>query len=212
MVQLPLGQFNAPLHSTGECFHSIASTIQQADARQNLFNSLLQRGSAQTVKVSLMPEVFVRREFRVDALRLKYDSDMPPQRRRFANHVQAHNLSSAGAWHHERREDPKQSGLATSVGSEEAEQFSRANVERNSVEGRSILVTMDQITHRNDRANSNRLYLRGRGLDGTQFRSHRLFYAVDHHQREQQWKVNHADPQQLARALLRSWRVHGQPE
>ncbi len=119
---------------------------------------------------------------------------MAPQGGWFANHVQAHNLSRAGAWHHERREDPKQSGLAASVGAEEPKQFSRMNVEGNSVEGGSILITMYQITHRNDRTR-NRAYFRGRGLDGTRFRSHRLFYAVDHHQREQQWKVNYADTQ-----------------
>ncbi len=144
--------------------------------------------------MSLMPEVFVRRELRIHALRLKYDADMPPQRRRIANHIQSGNLGSAGTGYHERREDPKQSGLSASVGAEEPKQFGRMDFERNSVEGSSILVTMYQITHRNDRT-CNRAYFWGRGLDGTQFRSHRLFYAVDHHQREQQWKVNDAGTQ-----------------
>src|SRR5258705_6241842 len=105
--------------------------------------------------MSLMPEVLVRRELPVHTLRLKCHADMPPELGRLANHIQADNLGGAGTGHHERREDPKQSGLAATVWAEQPKQFSRMNFERNSVDGSSILVTMYQIAHRNDRTNWN---------------------------------------------------------
>ena len=94
-----------------------------------------------------MPEVFVRCKFRIDTLRLKYDSDMTPQRGRFANHIQACYLRCAGCRHHERREDPKQSGLAAPVRTQKSKQFGGMNIKRNSVEGGTILVTMNQVAH-----------------------------------------------------------------
>src|SRR5882724_10973267 len=118
MMQQALCQFNAPLHSAREGLDPVASTIQQTYASQNLFNPLLQRWTTQSVKMSLMPKVLVRRELRIDTLCLKHDADVPSQRGRFANHVQAGDLGSAGTRHHESREDPKQGSLAASVGAE----------------------------------------------------------------------------------------------
>ncbi len=80
MMQQSLGQFDTPLHAAGKRFHALFGAVGQAHARQNFCYALLQRRSAQPVQMSLMPQIFVGRQFEVDALRLKHDADLPPQR------------------------------------------------------------------------------------------------------------------------------------
>src|SRR2546423_2876641 len=96
MMQQAFCQFNPPLHTAGKCSYPIAGTVQQTYAGENFFNPLLQCRTTQAVEVSLMPEVFVCRKFWVDTLSLKYNSDVPPQRRRIANHIKTGDLRAAG--------------------------------------------------------------------------------------------------------------------
>jgi len=50
-------------------------------------NAPLQRRPAQAVEMSLMPEILISSEFKVDALRLKNHTDLPPQARRFLRRI-----------------------------------------------------------------------------------------------------------------------------
>src|SRR5438046_4702778 len=107
--------------------------------------------------MTLMPEILVCREFLINTLRLKYDADMPPQGSWFANYIQPRNLGSSCTRYHKRRKNPEKSGFPASVGTKEPEQFCRAHFKRNSVEGSSILIPVDQVTNRNDRFNPVRM-------------------------------------------------------
>src|SRR6266536_2082284 len=142
MMEEALGQFNAPLHSTREGLHPVARAVEQSDPGQNLFNPLLQFRSAETIEVSLMPEVFVSGEFRIYALCLEDDADVAPKRVRLANRIQTHNRSRARGGHHQGRKNPEQSGLAAAIWAEQAEQLRGTNVKGNQVERRSVLIAV----------------------------------------------------------------------
>src|SRR5271170_5856207 len=79
MMQQSLGQFDAALHAAGKSFHELFGAIGEADAAEDFLNPVLQGGAAQTVEMSLMPEILVGGEFEVDALGLEDDADLAAQ-------------------------------------------------------------------------------------------------------------------------------------
>src|SRR5580658_259373 len=102
MMKQAFGEFDAALHASGESFHAIVAAVEQSDAGQDLDDSLLELGAAQAVEVSLMPEVFVGGELKVDALRLEDDSDVAAQGSGLADGVKAGDHGAAGSRNHER--------------------------------------------------------------------------------------------------------------
>src|SRR4051812_34943219 len=100
--------------------------------------------------MSLMPEVLVRREFGIDALRLEYDADLPANRGWIMGGVPAHDQGVAGGRNHQSRQDAEQRGLAAAVGAEQPEQFRGANVERNAIKRGAVFVSVNQILYGND--------------------------------------------------------------
>src|SRR5579872_346355 len=66
MMQQALGQFDAALHASGKSLDALLGAIGETNAGENVVNALLQRGAAQAVEMSLMPEIFVGGELRVD--------------------------------------------------------------------------------------------------------------------------------------------------
>src|SRR5580704_6062476 len=103
--------------------------------------------------MSLMPEVLVRGELLVDALRLKDHSDLVPQSGWLLRGVATHNGGAAGGGKHQRGKDPEEGGLAAAVRAQQAKQFGGADVERNAVESGTVAVAMHQILDRNYGAN-----------------------------------------------------------
>src|ERR1035441_5484544 len=81
-----------------------------------------------------MPEVFVGGEFRIDALGLEDDANVAAQGSGLANGVQARDGGAAGGRDHERGKNAEESGLAAAVRTEETEEFSGVNFERDAVE------------------------------------------------------------------------------
>jgi hypothetical protein len=152
MMQQPFGQLNAALHASGKRFHEFLGAIRQTDPRQDFLDPLLQRGAAQTVEMSLMPEIFVGRELEVDTLRLEDDTNLPPHPRWFLCRVATHDGGAPGRRNHQCGKDPEERGLAAAVRTQQAEQFCGAHVERNSVQGRAVFVAMHQILYGNDGA------------------------------------------------------------
>ena len=128
MVQQSFSQLDTPLHSAGKSFNEFLGAIREANAREDFMNALLQRGPAQSVKMSLMPKILVGGELQINALRLKDHADLPPQARRFLRRIVAHDRSAARAWKHQGGENPEERGLAAAVGTEQAEQLSLAHI------------------------------------------------------------------------------------
>ena len=160
MMQQSLGQFDAALHAAGESFDQLLGAIGEADAGEDFLNSLLQGGAAQTVKMSLMPEIFVGGEFQVDALGLKDHADLAPQARRFLRGVAAHDGGASGGRKHQGGKNPEERGLAAAVGAEQAEQFRGAHVERNAVQSGAVAVAMHQVLYGNDGLDGRMSYFR----------------------------------------------------
>lgn len=149
-MEQALGQFDAALHTSGKCLYAVVTTVEQADAGEDLLDSSFEFGAAEAVEMSLMPEVLVGGEFGIDALRLKDDTDVAAQGSGLANGVDADDGGAARGWDHECGKDPKQSGLTAAVRAEESEEFGGANVKRDALERGAILIAMDDVSDGND--------------------------------------------------------------
>ena len=117
---------------------------------ENLSHPRLQRGPAQTVEMSLMPEVLVGGQLWINALRLKHDADLSSQVGGILRGIAAHDQGAAGGGNHQSRENSEQSSLSAAIGSEQSEQFRRPHVEGNSVQRSAIFVAVNQILYGND--------------------------------------------------------------
>ena len=123
---------------------------EQSNARENLVDARLQLRAAQTVKMSLMPEILASGQLGVDALRLEHDADAAAQRSGFADGVKAGDHRRARRGHHERGKNAEERRFAAAVGAEQAKEFCWTNVERNAVERGAVLVAVNQIANLND--------------------------------------------------------------
>src|SRR5580698_4190580 len=119
MMEQSLGQFDAPLHPARKCFHAFFRSIRESHAIQNLRYALFERRSAQAVEMSLVPQVFVCRQLRVDALLLKHHADLPAQTGGVLRGITSHHHRAARGWEHQSREDTKKSSFAASVRAEQ---------------------------------------------------------------------------------------------
>src|SRR6266568_1206652 len=131
----------------------------------------------QAVEVSLMPQIFRRRQFQVNALRLEDHADLSPQPAGISGSIVSENDSSPAYRNHQRGKDAEHRRLATAVLTEQAEQFRRADIEGDSVQRRAFSITVHEVPHRNDRG-SFRFYL-GIGPnygEGRHVGDQRLFY------------------------------------
>ena len=127
--------------------------------------------------MALMPQIFGRGQFKINALRLEHDPDLTAHLVGLFGRVESHDHGAAASRDHQGREDAKHRGLAAAVGSEQSEQFGGADVERNSIQGGAAVVAVDQILNRDHR----RRRRHGAGLRVQRdviggFRDHRVFY------------------------------------
>src|SRR5208282_2866755 len=150
MVKQAFGELDATLHSSGKSFHAIGTAVEQSDAGKDLVDAGFKFGPAQTVEVSLMPEVFVGRELGINALGLEDDTDVAAQGPRLADGIEAGDGGAPGRGDHERGENAEQGGFAAAVRPQQTKKLGGANVEGDAVERGAILVTMDKVANRND--------------------------------------------------------------
>ena len=101
--------------------------------------------------MSLMPKIFVRGQFGVDALRLKHHADLATETRGLLRRIASHDHGSACGRDHERRKNTEQSGFAAAVRAKQAEQLGRPHFEGNTIQRPAILITMDEIFYGNYR-------------------------------------------------------------
>ena len=150
MMQQSFGQLDAALHAAGKSFDQFLAAIGQADAAEDFLNPVLQGGAAQTVEMSLMPEILVGGEFEVDALGLKDHADLATQTRRLARGIATHDGSAPRGRKHKSGKNAEECGLAAAVGAEQSEQFRRTHVEGNAIQSRAVAVAMHQVLDGND--------------------------------------------------------------
>ncbi len=162
MMQQALGQFDAALHAAGKSFHPFLGAVGEAHARENFFDALLQRRSAQPIKMSLMPQILIGGQLR--------DRRSAPEKQRqsaaadcagILRRIATHDDGAAAGRDHQGRENAKQRRLSAAVRAEQPEQFRRPDVERNTVQRRAVLIAMNQILYGNDGARSVRRFQTG---------------------------------------------------
>src|SRR5579864_4432988 len=150
MMQQAFSELNAALHPTGKCLYTFLGAVGQTYASQDFDYAFFKRCSAQAVEVSLMPEVLVRGQLWVDALRLKYHANLATETGGILCRIASHDHGATCGRDHERRKNPEERSFAAAVRAEQTEQLCRADVEGNAIQRRSILVAMNQILHGND--------------------------------------------------------------
>lgn len=97
-----------------------------------------------------MPEILVGGELGIYALGLEDDTDLAAQCRGILGGIATHHQGTTGSGDHQRGQNTEQRCLPAAIGAQQSEEFSRAYVERNSIEGRAILVTVDQVLYGNN--------------------------------------------------------------
>src|SRR5271166_4186823 len=178
MMKQALGELDAALHASGKSLYAITGAVEQSDAGQYFVDAGFEFGAAQAVEMSLMPEVFVGGEFKIDALCLEDYAYMAAQGSGLADRVEAGDGGAAGSWNHERGKDSKQSSFAAAVRAEETEEFRGANVEGHAVERGAILVAMDEVAHGDDGLAGTQVRVgQGGEINRSRVRGHRPFYA-----------------------------------
>ena len=97
-----------------------------------------------------MPEIFVCRELRVDALSLEYNANLAPQAGRILGSIAAQYEGPTSSRNHQRREDPEERSLAATVWAEQSKEFRGTDIERYTVQRGAVLVPMHEVLHGNN--------------------------------------------------------------
>ena len=121
--------------------------------------------------MSLVPQVLVRGQLRINALGLKHDADLTSQAGRVLRRIASHHQGAAAGRNHQGGENSEQRGLAAAVRAKQAKQFRRAHVERNSIQRRAVLVAMDNVLYGNDRRGGSWVHFRTGISERSDFRN-----------------------------------------
>src|SRR5215468_6383952 len=103
--------------------------------------------------MALMPEILIRGQLFVDALRLKDDTDLAANSGRLLACIRAHNHSTARGGDHQGGENPEESRFPAAIRAQKTEQFGGLHIERNIVQRGSTVVAVDDVLDRYDRRN-----------------------------------------------------------
>ena len=104
----------------------------------------LSRTAAQTVKMSLVLQVFRHRELDVDASRLKHDANLLPDAIRLRSHVETLNARVAAGGHHQRGKYAKQRGFSAAIWPEQAKDLGLSHLERKVIECQAASVVVSE--------------------------------------------------------------------
>jgi hypothetical protein len=121
--QQALGNFHAPLQTSGQSLHAVIETVCHAQRLQRRKQTLLQFRAAQPVKVARTAEVFRDGQLRIERRRLEDNTEMLAHLDGFMHHIVAADARRAGGWGQQRGQNPEERRLTTAIGSEQAEHF-----------------------------------------------------------------------------------------
>src|ERR1700682_117322 len=145
VMQQTVGQLDAPLHASGECLYAFRGSVGQSNATQNFSHPCLQARSAQAIQMSLMPEILIGGELPIDALRLEYHSNLPTYLGGVLCRIASHHERTTGAGYHQRGKNPEERRLSAAIRTQQAKQLRRTHLERNSIQGGTVLVSMYKV-------------------------------------------------------------------
>src|SRR6266496_541475 len=97
--------------------------------------------------MALVTKVLRRGELQVDALGLKDYANFAPQLTWFPSRIVPQDESTTSDRNHQCGENAKHCRLPTAVRAKQAKQFRRTNVERHSVQGSAIAITVHNLAH-----------------------------------------------------------------
>src|SRR5215510_12807152 len=98
----------------------------------------------------LMPQIFCRSQFDVDALLLKHHTNPTTHFIRLPGCVKSADQCLSSSGQHQRRKNAKERCFAAAVGAQKAEDFSREHIKRYSLEGRALPVAVPELFDPND--------------------------------------------------------------
>ena len=110
----------------------------------------LQGRSTQPIEMALMPEILIRSQLGIDALRLEHDSDLAAKACGILRGIEAHDQGAAAGRNHQCRKNAEERSFSAAVGAQQAEQFGRPYVEAHAVQSCAALVSVNEILNRND--------------------------------------------------------------
>ena len=113
-------------------------------------HALFQSRAAQSIEMSLMPEILIGGQFRIDALGLENDADLAAKAGGILRRVAAHNESAPAGGNHQRGKNAEERRLTAAVWTEQSEQFCGTNIEGNAIQSRAGLVFVDEVLNGND--------------------------------------------------------------
>ena len=128
--QQALGNFHAPLQTSGQSLHAVIETVCHAQRLQRRKQTLLQFRAAQPVKVARTAEVFRDGQLRIERRRLEDNTEMLAHLDSFMHHIVAADARRAGGRGQQSGQNPEERCLAAAVGSEQAEHFAVADGQR----------------------------------------------------------------------------------
>ncbi len=144
-MEQPLGQLDAPPQPARERLDNRVFAIRQTEAGEHLIDTLFEGLASQAVKVTLMDQVFLRRQTPVETLVLENDPDTTPHGKRVAGHVDSEDSRVPPGGPQQRRENPKYRGFAAAVGPEQTENLPRVYSKAHPAQGLSSVVAVGKV-------------------------------------------------------------------
>ena len=163
MMKQALGQFQPALHAAGKGLSAVVGAVGQCDPDQHFLNARPQAGAVEPIQVSLVTQVLVGGELTIDALGLKDNTNLASQAVRVLGSVASHDEGMTGGGQHQGRKNPEERSFATTIWTEQPEEFRRSDLERNTIQSGTAFVAVNDILNGN--------YSIAHGGGGSRFRT-----------------------------------------
>ena len=132
----------------------------------------------QSVKVTLMPQVLISGELQIDALGLKYHSNLAANSVGIFGRIVAHNDGASAGRQHQCRKNSKKGGFSAAIRSQQSEEFGWPHIEGDTVQRHAVVVTMNYFLYGNYCGPASRISFRIAEIVRGDFGGHRLFYST----------------------------------
>src|ERR1700730_19256505 len=144
MVGQPAGQADPLLEAAGEGVDRLVAAIREVDQLEQVVDDNLASLPGLPVAGGVEVEILANRELVVDAEEVGHVAEPAVNTLRFPAHVGAVDEGAAGGRLEKCGEDSQSGRLARAVGSDEAEDLSLRDAERDVVEGNPFSVQLGQ--------------------------------------------------------------------
>ena len=132
----------------------------------------------QSIEVTLMPQVLISGELQIDALGLKYHSNLATNSVGIFGGIVAHNHGASPGRQHQCRKNSKKGGFSAAIRSQQSEEFGWPHIEGDTVQRRAVVVTMNYLLYGNYCGPASRISFRIAEIVRWDFGGHRLFYST----------------------------------